>query len=143
TQIADWRRTSSPQAAATYKEEDRRSAWQDWPSPFLRNRPYAYSLGNDPKTSKIAGKFDVHTMLYGGSNTTGHSCLGGWQYGINAYSKNPDAAWKFVQHQLNPASQKTIAIQLSLFATLKSIYTDPDVLAKNPFFSKMQPVFAT
>ena len=80
---------------------------------------------------------------YGGSNTTGHSCLGGWQYGINAYSKNPDAAWKFVQHQLNPASQKTIAIQLSLFATLKSIYTDPDVLAKNPFFSKMQPVFAT
>ncbi|HEY6411666.1 MAG TPA: hypothetical protein VIY29_29770, partial [Ktedonobacteraceae bacterium] len=25
----------------------------------------------------------------------------------------------------------------------KSIYTDPDVLAKNPFFSKMGPVFAT
>jgi multiple sugar transport system substrate-binding protein len=44
---------------------------------------------------------------------------------------------------LSPASQKTIAIQLSLFATLKSIYTDPDVLAKNPFFGKMQPVLQT
>ena len=143
TLMANWVGTISPRAVTTYKEEDSRSAWQDGDSAFLRNWPYAYSLGNDPKTSKIAGKFDVHTMLYGGSNTTGHSCLGGWQYGINAYSKNPDASWKFVQHQLNPASQKTIATKLSLFATLKSIYTDPDVLKVAPFFSKMQPVFAT
>src|SRR5947209_14442720 len=143
TVMASWVGTISPRAVTTYKEEDSRSAWQDGDSAFLRNWPYAYSLGNDPKTSKIAGKFDVHTMLYGGSNTVGHSNIGGWQYGINAFSKNPDAAWKFVQHQLNPASQKTIAIKLSLFATLKSIYTDSDVLAKNPFFSKMQPVFQT
>ena len=38
---------------------------------------------------------------------------------------------------LSPASQKTIALQLSLLATLKSVYTDSDVLAKNPFFSKI------
>ena len=143
TLMASWVGTISPRAVTTYKEEDSRSAWQDGDSAFMRNWPYAFSLGNDPSTSKIANKFDVHPMLYGGSNTTGHSSLGGWQYGINAFSKNPDAAWKFIQHQLNPASQKTIAIKLSLFATLKSIYTDSDVLAKNPFFSKMQPVFAT
>jgi multiple sugar transport system substrate-binding protein len=143
TLMTSWVGTISPRAVTTYKEEDSRSAWQDGDSVFMRNWPYAYSLGNDPSTSKIANKFDVHPMLYGGSNTTGHSSLGGWQYGINAFSKNPDASWKFVQHQLNPASQKAIAIKLSLFATLKSIYTDADVLAKNPFFSKMQPVFAT
>jgi len=143
TLMTSWVGTISPRAVTTYKEEDSRSGWQDGDSAFMRNWPYAYSLGNDPSTSKIANKFDVHPMLYGGSNTTGHSSLGGWQYGINAFSKNPDASWKFVQHQLNPASQKTFAIQLSLFSTLKSIYTDPDVLAKNPFFSKMQPVFAT
>jgi len=143
TLMASWIGTISPSAVTTYKEEDSRSAWQDGDAAFMRNWPYAYVLGNDPKTSKIAGKFDVHPMLYGGNNTVGHSNIGGWQYGINAFSKNPDASWKFVQHQLSPASQKTIAVQLSLFATLKSIYTDPDVLAKNPFFSKMQPVFQT
>ena len=143
TQMVNWVGTISPAAVTTYKEEDARSSWQNGDSAFMRNWPYAYALGNDPKTSKIAGKFDVHPMLYGGSNTTGHSNLGGWQYGINAYSKNPDAAWKFIQHMLSPASQKVFAIQLSLFATLKSIYTDPDVLKANPFFGKMQPVFAS
>jgi len=143
TQMAGWVGTISPSAVTTYKEEDSRSAWQNGDSAFMRNWPYAYSLGNDPKTSKIAGKFDVHPMLFGGSNTTGHSCLGGWQYGINAFSKNPDASWKFIQFQLSSPSQKTIAIQLSLTATLKSIYTDPEVLAKNPFFSKLFPVFQT
>ena len=98
---------------------------------------------NDPTSSKIAGKFDVHPMLYGGTNTTGHSSLGGWQYGINAFSKNPDAAWKFVQHQLAEPTQKAMAVKLSLTSTLESIYTDPDVLKANPFFSKLAPVFQT
>ena len=143
TLMTSWVGTISPAAVTTYKEEDARSAWQDGDAAFMRNWPYAYVLGNDPTSSKIVGKFDVHPMLYGGSNTVGHSNIGGWQYGINAFSKDPDASWKFVQYMLSPASQKTIALQLSLFATLKSIYTDPDVLAKVPFFGKMQPVFQT
>ena len=140
TRMISWVGTISPAAVTTHKEEDSRSAWQDGDAAFMRNWPYAYSLGNDPTTSKIAGKFDVHPMLYGGSNMVGHSCIGGWQLGINAFSKNPDAAWKFVQYMLSPDVQKTIAVQLSNFATLKSIYTDPDVLTAVPFFGKIQPV---
>ena len=143
TLMTSWVGGISPSAVTTYKEEDSRSSWQNGDSVFMRNWPYAYSLGNDPSSSKIAGKFDVHNMLYGGSNTTGHSSLGGWQYGINAFSKNSDAGWKFVQHQLSLASQKTIALKLSLTATLKSIYTDPEVLKANPFFAKLAPVFET
>jgi len=143
TLMTSWVGGISPSAVTTYKEEDSRSSWQNGDSVFMRNWPYAYSLGNDPSSSKIAGKFDVHNMLYGGSNTTGHSSLGGWQYGINAFSKNSDAGWKFVQHQLSSASQKTIALKLSLTATLKSIYTDPEVLKANPFFAKLAPVFET
>jgi multiple sugar transport system substrate-binding protein len=140
TQMVSWVGTISPAAVTTYKEEDARSAWQDGDAAFMRNWPYAYSLGNDPKTSKIAGKFDIHPMLYGGSNSVGHSNIGGWQYGINAFSKNPDAAWKFVQYMISLPAQKTLATQLSLLATLKSIYTDPDVLAKVPFFSKVPAI---
>jgi len=141
--MRSWVGGISPSAVTTYKEEDSRSSWQNGDSVFMRNWPYAYSLGNDPSSSKIAGKFEVHNMLYGGNNTTGHSSLGGWQYGINAFSKNPDASWKFVQHQLAEPAQKTIAIKLSLTATLKSLYTDADVLKANPFFAKLKPVFET
>ena len=140
TQMVNWVGTISPSAITTYKEEDARSSWQNGDAAFMRNWPYAYSLGNDPSSSKIAGKFDIHPMLYGGSNTTGHSNIGGWQHGINAFSKNPDAAWKFIHYMLGSTPQKTLAMQLSLLATLKSIYTDSDVLAKVPFFAKVPSI---
>jgi len=140
TQMVSWVGTISPSAITTYMEESARSSWQNGDAAFMRNWPYAYALGNDPKTSKIAGKFDIHPLLYGGSNTTGHSNIGGWQHGINAFSKNPDAAWKFIQYTLSAPAQKTLATQLSLLATLKSIYTDPDVLKAQPIFAKMPPI---
>ena len=140
TQMVSWVGTISPSAITTYMEESARSSWQNGDSAFMRNWPYAYSLGNDPSTSKVAGKFDIHPMLYGGSNTTGHSNIGGWQHGISAFSKNPDAAWKFIRYILSAHSQKTLATQLSLLATLKSIYTDPDVLKAQPIFAKLPPI---
>src|SRR5207248_8144088 len=127
----------------TYHEAETLASWQNGDAVFARNWPYQFALSNDPKASKVAGKLEVHTMLFGGSNTSGHSSLGGWQYGINAFSKNPDAGWKFIQHQLAEPAQKTIALKLSLTATLKSIYTDADVLKANPFFTKLKPVFDT
>ena len=143
TQMVSWVGTISPAAVTTYQEPQTLAAWQDGDAAFMRNWPYAISLSNDPKSSKIPGKFDEHPMLYGGSNTVGHSNIGGWQLGINAYSKNPDASWKFVQYQLSPDVQKTFALQLSLLSTLKSVYTDSDVLAKTPFFGKVLPIVQT
>jgi multiple sugar transport system substrate-binding protein len=140
TQMVGWVGTISPAAVTTYEEPQALSAWQAGTSAFMRNWPYAISLSNDPTASKVANKFDEHPMLYGGSNTVGHSNIGGWQLGINAFTKNPDAAWKFVQYLLGPTPQKTIASKLSLLATLKSIYTDSDVLAADPFFGKVQNI---
>ena len=127
----------------TYKEHQTLSSWRNGDAVFSRNWPYKFALSQDPKSSKIAGKFEVHNMLYGGTNTTGHSSLGGWQYGINAYSKSPDAAWKFIQYKLAEPTQKTFAVKLSLTSTLLSIYDDADVLKANPFFAKLKPVFQT
>jgi multiple sugar transport system substrate-binding protein len=143
TLMASWVGTISPAAVTTYQEPQALAAWQDGDAAFMRNWPYAISLSNDPTASKIPNKFNEHTMLYGGSNTVGHSCIGGWQFGINAFSKNPDASWKFVQYMIGPDAQKTIALQLSYLSTLKSVYTDSDVLAKVPFFGKVQPIVQT
>ena len=143
TLMTSWVGGISPSAITTYQEPQTLASWQDGDAVFARNWPYQFALSNDPKSSKVVNKFEVHNMLYGGSNTTGHSSLGGWQYGINAFSKNPDAGWKFIQYMLAEPAQKTIAVQLSLTSCLLSIYDDADVLKANPFFAKLKPVFQT
>lgn len=140
TEMVSWVGTISPAAVTTYEEPQALAAWQDGDAAFMRNWPYAISLSNDPTASKIPNKFDEHPMLYGGSNTQGHSNIGGWQHGINAFTKNPDACWKFIQFNLSSTWQTTVASQLSLLATLKSIYSDATITAKDPFFGKVLPI---
>ncbi|HEX7735977.1 MAG TPA: ABC transporter substrate-binding protein [Ktedonobacteraceae bacterium] len=140
SQMVSWVGTISPQAVTTYQEEPARSTWQNGDAAFMRNWPYAYALSNDPKQSKVAGKFDISSLPYGGSGTVGHSAIGGWNLAINAFSKNPDAAWEFIHFMLQEDAQKKLAINASLTGSLQSIYTDSDVLAKQPLFQKLGPI---
>jgi len=139
TEMVSWVGTISPTAITTYTEEPSRQAFQNGDAIFMRNWPYAYALGN-ASGSKIAGKFDIHSIPYGGSNTTGHSCVGGWNMAINAFSKNQDASWKFMQYMLGPDAQKTLAIKGSFTPALKSVYNDPQVQSAQPLFTKLQPI---
>jgi multiple sugar transport system substrate-binding protein len=140
TKMVSWVGSISPNAVTTYQEDPSRVVFQNSDSVFMRNWPYAYSLGNDPTQSKIAHKFDITSLPYGGSSTTGHSAIGGWNLAINAFSKNPDPAWTFIQYMLQEAAQKKAAINASQTVTLKSVYTDAEVLAKEPLFGKLTDV---
>jgi multiple sugar transport system substrate-binding protein len=139
TEMVSWVGTISPVAITTYKEEDCRQAFQNGDATFMRNWPYAYSLGN-ASGSKVAGKFDITSLPYGGSGTVGHSCVGGWNMAINAFSKNPDAAWSFMKYVLGTDAQKTLAIKGSFTPALNSVYNDPDVQKAQPLFTKLQPI---
>ena len=94
---------------------------------------------------RYAGKFDISSIPYGGTNRIGHSVIGGWQLGINAFSKPDkiDASWQFVQYMLSEKAQKSLALEASLAPTLKSVYQDRDVLAKYPFFKDIGSVLQT
>ena len=106
----------------------------------MRNWPYAYALGQDPK-SAVAGKFDVTVLPKGGDNGKNAACLGGWNLMVSAYSKAPDAAADLVKYLDSSDAQKKRAIDLSLLPTLPALYADPDVLAKNAWFKNMVEVF--
>ena len=135
-----WVGTISPAGVVTYGEEEARNVWQAGNAAFMRNWPYAYALGQDPK-SPIAGKFDVTVLPKGGDNGKNAACLGGWNLMISAYSKVPDVAADLVKYLDSSDSQKKRAIALSLLPTLPALYADPEVLAKNAWFKNMLDVF--
>jgi len=135
-----WIGTISPVGVSTYGEEEARNIWQAGNAAFMRNWPYAYALGADPK-SAVSGKFDVTVLPKGGDNGNNAACLGGWQLMISAYSKVPDAAADLVRYLSSAEVQKKRAMAFSILPTLPALYSDPDVLAKNPFFKIMLDVF--
>ena len=134
-----WVGTISPLGVTTYGEEDARNIWQAGNAAFMRNWPYAYALGQDPK-SVISGKFDISVLPKGGTDGKNAACLGGWQLMISAYSKVPDAAADLVKYLTSPEEQKKHSIALSQLPTLPALYSDADVLAKAPFFKNILPV---
>jgi trehalose/maltose transport system substrate-binding protein len=136
-----WVGTISPKGVVTYGEEEARNVWQAGNAAFMRNWPYAYALGNDPK-SVIAGKFDVTVLPKGGDNGKNAAALGGWQLMVSKYSKNPDAAADLVKYLASAESQKKRAIELTQLPTRPALFEDPEILAKNPYFKNLLDVLS-
>ena len=135
-----WVGTISPAGVTIYGEEEARHVWQAGNAAFMRNWPYAYALGADPK-SAVSGKFAVTVLPKGGDNGNNAACLGGWQLMVSAYSKVADAAADLVRYLSSVEVQKRIAIDFSVLPTRPALYSDPEVLAKYPWFKMMADVF--
>ncbi len=138
-QAAGWVGTISPEGVTAFGEEDARNMWQAGNAAFMRNWPYAYSLGN-AEDSVIAGLFDV-SPLPAGDSGSGAATLGGWQLAVSKYSEHPEEAAKLALFMASYDEQKYRAIEGSLNPTIKALYDDPDVLEAAPFFGSLYDVF--
>lgn len=139
---AGWVGTISPEGVASYREEDARNIWQAGNAAFMRNWPYAYSLGNEAE-SAIAGNYAVAPLPQGeGANARHADTLGGWQMAVSRYSENVDDAARFAVCMTSREAQKIRATQGSYLPTIGDLYEDQDVLAANPFFEQLYDVFA-
>jgi trehalose/maltose transport system substrate-binding protein len=136
-----WVGTISPPTVTTYGEEEARNIWQSGNAAFMRNWPYAYPLGQDPK-SPISGKFDVTALPKGGGDGKNSACLGGWQLMISSYSKVPNAAADLVRYLTSAEIQKRHAIELGMLPTLPDLYSDPDLQEKIPWFKNATDILA-
>jgi multiple sugar transport system substrate-binding protein len=120
----------------TYMEEESRRYWESGKATFMRNWPYAYALG-EKKGTKVAGKFKV--MPFPQFEGAGKAAiLGGHNFVISAYSKNPGAALKLTDFFISPEVQKTEFTDYSLAPTLASVYDDPAVQKKYPFAAELK-----
>jgi multiple sugar transport system substrate-binding protein len=120
----------------TYMEEESRRYWESGKATFMRNWPYAYSLG-EKKGTKVAGKFKVMPFptFEGGGKA---AILGGHNFVISVYSKNPGAALKLTDYFVSPEVQKIEFLDYSLAPTLASVYDDPEVQKKYPFAAELK-----
>ena len=123
---------STPRDVTTYQEGEAHTAFVEGNAAFMRNWPYAYSIGADPKTSKIVGKFSVTVLPHGpGGQSVG--TVGGWQLGVNKYSKHVDASIEFVRYMTSAPVQKFDAITNTNVPTIPAVAKDPAVVKVNPY----------
>lgn len=139
---ASWIGSIAPQGVLNYAEEEARGVFQNGNAAFMRNWPYAWSLGNGAD-SKIKGKIGVMPLPKGGADGKNAATLGGWQLSVSKYSKNPEAAASLVMYMTSPEVQKERAIKGSYNPTIASLYKDKAVLDANPFFGSLYEVFTS
>ncbi|MGO6697095.1 ABC transporter substrate-binding protein [Rhizobium johnstonii] len=135
-----WIGTISPPGVLAYQEEESRGVWQTGNAVFMRNWPYAYSLGNGVD-SAVKGKFDVMTLPVAAVGDKPSSTLGGWNLAVSKYSEKQDAAIALVKFLASKDVQKARAIELSNLPTLTDLYDDKDVAAAQPFMPNWKPIF--
>ncbi|MDT7041030.1 ABC transporter substrate-binding protein [Candidatus Nitronereus thalassa] len=129
-------------AVLTYQEPESLAVFVQGKAVFHRNWPYAWGLASDPRHSKIVGNVSV-TVLPHFQNGRSVSALGGWLYGISAYSQHPDEAWTFIEFMTSVKMQKYFALHASLAPSRISLYSDPEILQANPQYEDLFPVFQT
>ncbi len=138
---ASWVGTISPPGVTGFDEEAARNMWQAGNAAFMRNWPYAYSLG-EQAGSAVAGVFDVSPLPAGdAAGGTPAATLGGWQLGVSRYSNNPELAADVALFLASYDEQKIRAVEGSLNPTIMALYEDEDVLEAVPFFGSLYDVF--
>jgi multiple sugar transport system substrate-binding protein len=106
---------------------------------FAINWGFAWDRFQSDKASTVVGKVGVMPLpaMAGGKSAT---CIGGWQWGVSAFSKNKAAAAKLVQFMSQPNASQFLAREGSLLPTSVAGFSSADVIRKNPWFLQALPV---
>ena len=88
---------------------------------------------DNPEKSKIVGKWSIAPYPENGTANISEHC-----FFIFKTAKSVDAAFEFVARAASIANAKKMAIEDGVMSARKVVWTDPDVVAKRPYF----PAFA-
>ena len=130
----------SPPLVTTADEESTRHTFGLGRALYMRNWPYAWNLFQE-EGSAVKGLVGVVAMPPFSGNR-GVATMGGWQLGVNKYSRHRDAAWRFVEFMTGYESQKTLAMGAGFKPTRSAVYSDPELIKKQPFIVDLYPIIA-
>lgn len=71
------------------------------------------------------------------------SCLGGWQWGVSAFTRHRPEATRLVRFLATPYVAKLLSVKAGVLPALTALYTDRDVLAANPWYSEVRAIMQT
>jgi multiple sugar transport system substrate-binding protein len=129
----------TPPLVTTSIEEPTRHLFGSGRALFMRNWPYAWSVFQR-EGSPVRGEIGVAAL----PSFPGHesaSTLGGWQLGVNRFSRNPGAAEKLVRFLTSPSAQKELALSVGYKPSRKTLYKDQDLLREQPFIASLYGIF--
>lgn len=122
-------------AGITYQETEGANAFTSGKLMFLRNWPYVYTAAS-ASDSVIKGKFGMATLP--GQKGAGVSSLGGIDLTVSVYSKNKKTAEDWVAWMQSESSQKILVSVMNQASVLKSLYTDPALVATSPYLPTLK-----
>ncbi len=130
----------SPPDVLSWDEEPSRAPFTGGEAAFLRNWSYVYGIAQDPKGSSVVGKVGVAPLPHFPSDKSA-ACLGGYQYGVNAATKNREAAIDFLTWMSSPETQLHFARQLGIAPTRPAVFGDATLAKEQPFMVSLKDVF--
>jgi multiple sugar transport system substrate-binding protein len=122
----------SPQAVALYTEDESGGAFLNGDAVFLRNWSYVYALISTSDYPKLEPDQVGVSELPSSDGKPGNGTVGGQPLYISTSSKNPDAAWKFIEFLSSPEQQKVRALEGSYLPTRSKLYDDPEIQESVP-----------
>ncbi len=128
----------TPDFVTTLTEEPSRTIFGRGRAVFHRNWPYAWGLFQR-EGSAVKDKVAV-TVLPHHPGHDSAATLGGWQLAVNARSPNPEAAEKLVAFLTSARVQKAVAAAYGLSPPRRALYSDPELLAAQPFLEQLESV---
>ncbi len=131
----------TPPLVTTSIEEPTRRLFGNGRALFMRNWPYAWNIF-EREGSAVKGKVGVAALPSFPGNPSA-SALGGWQLGVNRYSRHRKAAEALVRYLISPAAQKTLALTIGYEPSLKALYKDPELMREQPFVASLYRIFMT
>ena len=129
----------SPELVTTATEEPSRRIFGSGKAVFLRNWPYAWSLFQQ-SDSRVKGKVGIAVLPHFSGHDSA-ATLGGWQLGVNHYSRHPKEAAEFVEYMTSAQAQKSLALAYGLNPSRRALYDDPDLIAAQPHMAQLRVIF--
>ena len=126
----------APESVVSFKEEESRKSFQDGNALYLRNWPYVLSR---LRGTALENKVGIIPMVHGIGGVSA-STLGGASVMVSRFSEAPRESVLLAKFLASDEAEKILALDEGVLPSVKALYQDKDIVAKNPDVTNLYEV---